>query len=505
MTSQTRIVVMSAVACIFTALGWQVIRSDEPTTNTSTSTESSVLGDALVNDSVPLFESTANFSRRVDLSISFSMALETNAAHYSRNYGKWNSSCLCRSECIAEGQAERQRQGSVADWGDRVLDQFIDDMIRPWNVSGGISLHHHASMLACAFHSRSRHNPSGIWLHVSGRNTTVLRKIVDGYQRQKRIEQYVRDVIAHAAEPLPPMVAYISTTDIPCNPNIPYLSFFSRRGVKGIMIPDDSFVGGMQKNWSAANAEIRKVANVIPYQARKSIAFFRGSPTHLLRQQVMEAAASPTLINRTDVKLAVMEKFKSLAVPLINHTAYRYLIAIRGRTASSRDKYLNAIGSTILWAFPENDSAADQSWFQFYHALWKPWVNYVPFTPSTLKCTLDLLDQHEEPSRQIAESSEQIASLLTQKRVDAHLLRTLRAYASLQQYEVQSDPVEFLRTFFYFSKKWYRNAQIKPDNRAPVKFHLASWVKRRIQQITSCRKNATQTFAYHNPTGCWYT
>ena len=88
--------------------------------------------------------------------------------------------------------------------------------------------------------------------------------MVDGYQRHKRIVQYIRQVVAK--HPIsPPLAIYVSTTDTPCNPQLPYFTFFAKRGVRGIAIPDNSFVGGAQKDWGVVREELTAVARRTPF------------------------------------------------------------------------------------------------------------------------------------------------------------------------------------------------------------------------------------------------
>jgi hypothetical protein len=53
-------------------------------------------------------------------------------------------------------------------------------------------------------------------------------------------------------------------------------------------------------------------------------------------------------------------------------------------------------------------------------------------------------------------------------------------------------------------KKSFGNAQLMPDDRAPFKYVVTKWLKRRVQQMTMCRTNASNTFNGRNLKGCWY-
>ena len=201
-----------------------------------------------------------------------------------------------------------------------------------------------------------------------------------------------------------------------------------------------------------------------------------------------------------------MEKFKHLQVPLKEHAMHKHVLAIRGRTASSRDKYLNLLNSTIVRA------EEYEPWFQFYHVLWKPWHNYVPLTTDTLPCIVKMLQDpaNEEKLKRIAARGAEVGKYLTQQKVDDLMRKILLRYAAMQQYTVDEDPIYFLKRFGHFVKKRYKNAQVMPDDRAPVKFMFSRWISRRIKQMLSCRyngtyvENSTQKLAYNSPYKCWY-
>jgi hypothetical protein len=413
----------------------------------------------------------------------------------------FGGACGCDPECFRSATRTVEANTPVSEWADDAFDRLRDHNFKPWEEKH-ISLHEHVNMVACTYRTRTAWNPSGVWMHISGNNATSLRVMVDGYQRQKRIERYVKDLVAHASEPLPPMVVYISTTDTPCNPTLPYVTFFGKQGVKGIVIPDDTFIGGNQKSWTEVREEVAEAATR-PFGSRQPLGFFSGSPTHPLRVK-MRDTLQQCCSDSTKINLVVFEKNPSAKVTLAAHADFKYLFAMRGRTATSRDKYLNLLNSTILWAALDDDEP-EEPWYQFYHALWKPFVNFVPVRPNNVQCVLDYLNATEDDARAIARRGASVGAYLTQDVVDAQVLKSLRRFAALQSYTVPSDPADFLRSMYYFVKRHYRTAQVMPDDRNPVKFMFYSWLKRRRSQLLACRGNATQTFSYHNQTGCWYT
>lgn len=411
--------------------------------------------------------------------------------------------CQCDERCYESGQQHAQRLGSIDEWGPKALQSYLDDMVEVWKRQGGVTRDHLVSMVCCSYRTRTHYNPSGVWLHIANRTATPLRIMVDGYHRQKRILSYIKEVVAKSPRPIKPLVMYISTTDTPCHPFLPYVTFFLKRGVLGFMIPDDTFVGGAQKTWKVTRETTMEAAAAMPYASRNNSLYFRGSPTHPLRTNV-STTLKHCCKDRVDVELAVMERFKHLVKPLHEHTWYKFLLAIRGRTASSRDKYLNLLNSTILWA--QDHHLDDRPWFQFYHALWKPFVNFVPLYVANAKCAIDFLisDVGQQHAERIAAASLDVGRFLTQERVDEHLLDVLSRYADLQQFDVDPDPIEFVQHFYGFVKRWYKNAQVMPDDRNPVKFMFYKWLKRRVRQMQACKENTTEIFSYHRQGGCWY-
>ena len=490
-----------------------------------------------VNETIPL-----------DLGAVFTMFSKHSSAHFPLMYGRFPARCddsPCHVDCFLEGEAERQAilDKGFDTWARSRLSALTAATVSAWKRDGGIRLDDHVSMNTCSYRSRTHYNPSGLWLHIIGRNVSVLRMMVDGYNRHKRALSYVRRVVHHSPRPLPAMAIYISTVDFPCNPALPYFTFFMRRGIRGFLMPDDTF--GPQHVWQAASAATSRsesrlpegeetgtrdrggaagrdattdlphddtpwttqvrvltaAASREPYRNRKPTLFFRGSPTHALRGE-MERSLKSCCPDSADVSLAVVDRFKHLAVPLVAHAKYRYLMAVRGRVASNRDKYLMALNSTVVWA------ADSLPWFQFYHALWRPFVNFIPATPDSAACLMKLVSNDSIVASQaevIASEGMRVTQFLSQDVVDAYFLDLLEQYASLQRYTVAPDPIYFIKQVNQLVRKRYRNAQMMPDDRNPVKFMAYEWLSRRWRQIASCRENnGNTTFSFHNQTGCWY-
>jgi hypothetical protein len=350
-----------------------------------------------------------------------------------------------------------------------------------------------------------RYNPHGLWLHISGRNVTTLRMMVDGYLRTKHIRQAIIDAVAASDGGVhPPVSVYVSVPDIPCNTQLPYLTFFGKRGVSGIVIPDDSFYKGLQgMSWERARAHFLNSSLAFPFESRQNNIYFRGSPTHLDRRTV-QLALNASVPEFLDMKLAVMEKFRSEQVPLEEVSRHRFTLALRGKTASSRDKYLNLLGSGIVWVSEE------EPWFQFSHVLWRPFFNYIPMRVNSSVCTARLLadPQNAERLAAVAKRGREVGEFLSTKVVQNFLVDVLRRYGQLQTFEVPEDPVKFLGQVRQLVKKKYRWTFVMPDDRNPVKFYLYSWLSRRMKQINSCYTNNTfgknQSLPLNSPYRCWY-
>jgi hypothetical protein len=378
-----------------------------------------------------------------------------------------------------------------------------------WKHMGGITFDMLINMNSCAYKTRTRWNAHGLWLHVYDRNVTVLRMMADGYRRAEHIKLYIKDVVARSSEPFTtPAVFYVSVNDIPCNVAFPYFTFFGQRGVMGIPIPDDSFHRSVHGgSWEGTRSSLLNSTHrltSIPFSKREHKLFFRGSPTHIIREQLRKNLTETVDIAAfADIRLAVMEKFKQFKVALPDHAKYQYLLAVRGKTASSRDKYLTLLGSTIVWV------TEDDPWFQFYHRLWRPYVNYVPMSGENAACVARMLmdPSSTEPAARVAQRSTELGRFLTQDVVDEYFRGTLRRYAELQTFTVPPDPIDYMKQVQYRVKKKYRTALLMPDDQSPVKFYFDKWISRRIKQMSSCRNNNTYNGAElprDSRYRCWY-
>lgn len=444
---------------------------------------------------------------RVEFGVAASLAREQGRLLFNQSYGYWPAEPCdpCGTEsCLEKLSAEVNAVPPTSEWAQRALDDQIDQNFEVWKRRGGLTIDHLVTMNSCAYKTRTRWNPHGVWLHISGRNVTTLRFMADGYRRAGHIKQYITEVVNRSPTPFDvPLSVYVSVTDIPCNVQMPYLTFFTQRGVFGIVIPDNSFVRSVHGgSWDKTREKLLPLADSMPFESRQAKIFFRGSPTHKTREnlRVNLTREAPEF---ADIKLAVMEKFKQFTVKLEDHAKYRFLLAIRGKTASSRDKYLTLLGSVLVWA------SETEPWFQFYHTLWRPYVNYIPMTEENAVCICRMLNQSENlpKLKEIARRATDLGRFLNQSVADAYMLNVLRKYAALQTFRVDPDPIAFLKNFRSIVKRRYKTALVMPDDQSPVKFVFEKWLNRRIKQMTSCRTNNTFN-GVELPAGsrhrCWY-
>lgn len=450
---------------------------------------------------------------RLEFGLANSKNREQNKQHLGgRKYGVWalpDDCNPCQENCMTKYAAEMSTTPAVSSWGPQLLDEQIDDIVSTWKEMGGITFDMLINMNSCAYKTRTRWNAHGLWLHVFDRNVTVLRMMADGYRRAEHIKLYIKDVVARSSEPFTtPLVFYVSVNDIPCNVAFPYFTFFGQRGVMGIPIPDDSFHRSVHGgSWESTRSSLLSSAHrltTVPYSQREHKLFFRGSPTHIIREQLRKnLTETPDTAAFSDIRLAVMERFKQFKVPLPDHARYQYLLAVRGKTASSRDKYLNLLGSTIVWV------SEDEPWFQFYHRLWKPYLNYVPMSSDNAVCVARMLQNKSslDAAALIAQRSQELGRFLTQDVVDAYFTRTLRRYADIQTFTVPPDAIDYMKQVHHRVKKKYRTALVMPDDQSPVKFYFDKWISRRIKQMSSCRTNNTYNgveLPRDSKYRCWY-
>lgn len=403
------------------------------------------------------------------------------------------------------------------------LQQLADDTFLPWVRMGGFTLEHHVNMVTCAFTTRMRRNPQGIWVHVANNTATILRTQADTLGRTGRMIRYIHRVVSSGPPFSKPAVFYVSVGDYPCHPMHPYFNFFAKKGVRGIMIPDH-----LSSVWRKASTALMAQAKAKPFFDRNNTLFFIGSPNVQLRMAVRDMLERSPYQNQTDMMIAVLEHkaFKHFAKPLAFHTNYRYLLSIRGRTASARDMYFTVMNSTVVRL------EDDDQWFQFQHVLWEPYRHYVPLPveDSQVMCAVANMLGPPEPfptktvgvvdstwrwnetkkrlssvtgvlhkphyhqtlgnynlNERVAANMFDLGRTLTQDVLDNYFRYVIRRYADMQTSSIPDEAHVFVKSFRSFVRRFHSGVQVIPDDHSPVKFLFHKWLARRWKQILSCR------------------
>lgn len=118
------------------------------------------------------------------------------------------------------------------------------------------------------------------------------------------------------------------------------------------------------------------------------------------------------------------------------HCKYKYLFNYRGVAASFRFKHLFLCKSLVFHV--GND------WLEFFYPSLKPWVHYVPISPSTSQLEIEkyilFFKENDSLARDIAKRGfEHIWEHLTDKDVQCYWKKLLKKYAKLLKYDVVKD------------------------------------------------------------------
>jgi hypothetical protein len=135
-------------------------------------------------------------------------------------------------------------------------------------------------------------------------------------------------------------------------------------------------------------------ADFLPWSDRKAAAYFAGGPTHAIRrvlQRLTDDTYQPgrrvvlpmptypprlKVLNNMTVLYSYGAKAKAAMQPLSIIGRFKAVWAIRGQSASLRDRQLLASGAAMFRIM--NVATDDEPW-QLYHRLLEPYVNYVAF------------------------------------------------------------------------------------------------------------------------------
>ncbi len=186
--------------------------------------------------------------------------------------------------------------------------------------------------------------------------------------------------------------------------------------------------------WDLMRNKLNDKANEVPWDAKESKAFFRGSRTSGERDDLVRLSRKkPSL---ADAKYTKNQAWKSKAdtlgmdpvqeVTLEDHCDFKYLFNFRGVAASFRFKHLFLCGSTVLHVGSE--------WQEFFYPAMTPWFHYIPVksgaTQAELENVLEFLKHNDDLAKEIAENGRKfIQDHLRMEDVEAYWTVLLRKYS----------------------------------------------------------------------------
>eukprot|EP00759_Apiculatamorpha_spiralis_P002245 PhF_6_TR10831/c0_g1_i4/m.17486 len=192
-----------------------------------------------------------------------------------------------------------------------------------------------------------------------------------------------------------PIVLFMETNDLPSE-NLPLFVIYTdptenitRQPYSShYVLPDDMFFAGLQANKSSHTVVVRNFPDIVWEQTQqwskdwnKRIrgGVFLGSPTHRLRTYFAIHTRNLTSSGLMNIQLGWSKAAKASGItmaskdPTQTNMMYQAGIAIRGKSASIRDKLYMATGNVIVRLMD-----IDREPSQFYHDLWEPFVHYYP-------------------------------------------------------------------------------------------------------------------------------
>ncbi|XP_041974208.1 O-glucosyltransferase rumi homolog [Aricia agestis] len=269
------------------------------------------------------------------------------------------------------------------------------------------------------------------------------------------IEHYLKSL----ASQLPDMEIIINTRDWPQinlswgHKKSPVFSFSKTNDYADIMYPAWSFWEGGPAialyptgigRWDQHRISISTAADKWPWDKKEEKAFFRGSRTNAERDNlVLLSRSKPDLV---DAQYTKNQAWKSDAdtlyaepaqeVSFEDHCKYKYLFNYRGVAASFRFKHLFLCKSLVFHVGDE--------WLEFFYPSLKPWVHYVPISPTAseeeISNYITYFKERDSLAKEIAERGFQhIWDNLTDKDVKCYWRKLLRKYSKLVKYDVIKD------------------------------------------------------------------
>ncbi|KAL6260049.1 hypothetical protein P5V15_007589 [Pogonomyrmex californicus] len=158
--------------------------------------------------------------------------------------------------------------------------------------------------------------------------------------------------------------------------------------------------------WDQHRKSLNKASLEIPWEKKKSKAFFRGSRTSSERDNLILLSRNKSHL--VDARYTKNQAWKSnedtlhvapaLEVSLESHCAYKYLFNFRGVAASFRHKHLFLCRSLVFHV--------GEDWFEFYYHAMKPWIHYIPVSKNAdqkeLQDLIEFAKNNDDVSKKIA-------------------------------------------------------------------------------------------------------
>jgi hypothetical protein len=236
-------------------------------------------------------------------------------------------------------------------------------------------------------------------VHIVPPEVRIIGLVFDPL-RTTPVMRYLKDLVRRKPDAFPETILFMDVTDRP-NSRLPLFGLMTETGpeedfpLTNLMV-DDTYLSGFASNYGVTTKMITYSEFVMNETldswamnwttSRLPRAIFHGSPTHRIRRHM---AKSWRAMKNTDFNLQWSVKQNEFRGRHVSnregtHTGLRSLhaseylryqigIAVRGKSASSRDKYYFATANALLRLV---DLETEPS--QFFHDLMIPYVHYLP-------------------------------------------------------------------------------------------------------------------------------
>lgn len=237
---------------------------------------------------------------------------------------------------------------------------------------------------------------------------------------------------------------------------LPVFSFSKTEDYWDIMYPAWAFWAGGPAiklyprglgDWDNFRLLLDKTREKIPWVKKKSIAFFRGSRTHIERDPlVLLSREDPSIADAAYTKNQAWKSNKDTLseapaeeVSLEDHCKYKYLFNFRGVAASFRFKYLFLCQSLVF--------NVGNEWVEFFYPALKPWVHYVPIKAGAkkheIRNILNFFKNHDGLAQEIAKRGRDVIwEHLRNRDVLCYWKLLLKSYAKLLKFKPKLDGTE---------------------------------------------------------------